>query len=63
MNFTEIRELRIKSKWTQAQFANRLGVTVCTVNRWESGKVSPSALAIEKINQIKQAHNERLTIC
>jgi transcriptional regulator with XRE-family HTH domain len=30
--------------WTQAEMAERIGVTTNTVARWERGEVTPSAL-------------------
>jgi putative transcriptional regulator len=44
-----IRELRLLTQLTQEQFAASLGVTVCTVNRWENGHVSPSPIAMKQI--------------
>lgn len=46
-----IRELRLLNGLTQEQFAATLGVTYPTINRWENGRVKPSPLAMEKIEQ------------
>jgi DNA-binding transcriptional regulator YiaG len=42
---TLIRELRLRLKMTQEEFAHSLGITVSTVNRWENGHSEPSKLA------------------
>jgi putative transcriptional regulator len=49
-----IRELRLLTQLTQEQFAASLGVTVCTVNRWENGRAQPSPLAMEKVKALVQ---------
>jgi putative transcriptional regulator len=41
-----LRELRILSNLTQAQFAVALGVSYLSVNRWENGHVQPSPLVL-----------------
>lgn len=44
-----IKEIRIKSLLSQADFAGELGVSFSTVNRWENGKAVPSFRALKKI--------------
>ena len=46
--------LLIQEGWTQEQFARNLGVTLNTVQRWETGKNRPSPLAIEKLKNAFQ---------
>lgn len=36
-----VRELRMRAKLTQAEFANRLGVPLETIRNWEQGKRMP----------------------
>jgi putative transcriptional regulator len=36
-----VRDLRLRSKLTQAQFAARLGVPLETIRNWEQGKRAP----------------------
>ena len=36
-----VRDLRLRSKLTQAEFASRLGVPLETIRNWEQGKRSP----------------------
>lgn len=49
---SRIAQLRQKHSLTQAQLAERLGVSCATVNRWESGVARPSA---KSWNQIARA--------
>ena len=47
MTFSQkVKYVRKKLGYTQAEFAKALGVSFATVNRWENGQVSPSALAL-----------------
>ncbi len=52
MNPTEIKEIRSKLGVTQERFAQMIGVTFGTINRWERGVVKPSPLALEKIKAL-----------
>ncbi|MBD2359387.1 helix-turn-helix transcriptional regulator [Tolypothrix sp. FACHB-123] len=49
-----IRKVRLSAGLTQEQFANTLGVTYSTLNRWENGHTKPSPLAMEKIERMLQ---------
>lgn len=49
MSPLEIKELRLKLKKTQEEFARVLGVAFPTVNRWENGVTKPSRLALDKL--------------
>ncbi len=49
MTATDLRTLRDALSLTQEEFANELGVTVSTVNRWENGHGTPSRLASRMI--------------
>jgi len=44
-----IRRLRGKLGLTQVQFAELMGVSFASVNRWENGQSRPSALAWQRI--------------
>lgn len=46
-----IRELRQRLHLSQERFAQQLGVSFQTVNRWESGKANPSTMATNLIKQ------------
>ncbi len=39
---------------TQGQFAERLGVTLLTVHRWESGKSRPQRIARERLREVEE---------
>lgn len=45
MEGRKIKRIRQSLGLTQEEFAHRLGVTLCTVNRWENNKSMPSRLA------------------
>lgn len=47
----KIKEIRIKSLLSQADFAKELGVSFSTVNRWENGKAIPNFKALKKIKE------------
>ena len=54
-----VRELRRMTGLTQEKFAARLGVTFPTINRWENGRVKPSPLAVQQIEELLKAMGER----
>lgn len=49
-----ITELRVALGLTQERFAARVGVTLSTVNRWETGKGEPSPLAMLRIKELQK---------
>lgn len=52
MESIKVKRIRQSLKLTQEEFAHRLGVTLCTVNRWENNKTIPSRLAKKQIQQL-----------
>ena len=46
----DIKEIRLKSLLSQEAFANALGVSFTTVNRWETGRSKPSYRAMKMID-------------
>ena len=48
---TAIKEIRIKSLLSQADFAHEIGVSFSTVNRWENGKATPNFKTLKKIRE------------
>jgi putative transcriptional regulator len=44
-----LKYCRQRKGWTQEQLARSVGVSLNTVQRWESGKTHPSPLAMEKL--------------
>ncbi len=53
----EIKKLRQKQFMSQTDFANLLGVSFTTVNRWENGKSKPSYKAMKTIDQYCKEHD------
>lgn len=45
----EIKDIRRKCLLNQTEFANAIGVSFSTVNRWENGKAIPNYQALKKI--------------
>jgi len=50
-----IRSLRSRSGLTQVQFAQRLGVSFASVNRWENGKSKPTPIVWEIIERLERS--------
>lgn len=44
-----IKSIRRKGLLSQSDFADALGVSFSTVNRWENGKATPNYQALKKI--------------
>lgn len=47
-----LRGLRTQLGLTQSEFAERLGVTRCTISRWENGRVQPNRLTVAAISAL-----------
>lgn len=54
-----IRELRQAMNLSQEKFANELGMTFPTINRWENGHATPSPLALQQIDNLLQRLGDR----
>lgn len=54
MNGEEIKQLRYKLDYSQQRFAEKLGVGISTIVRWEHNKFKPSALALEKLLKLQR---------
>lgn len=52
----DIKVIRQRSLLSQEAFAQELGVSFTTVNRWESGKSKPSYKAMKQIDDYCKAH-------
>jgi putative transcriptional regulator len=50
----KIKRIRQSLGLTQEEFAHRLGVTLCTVNRWENNKSVPSRLANKQLERFAE---------
>jgi len=46
--------LRLRRDLSQQKFAEKLGVSITTVVRWENGIAKPSPLALEKLLRLKR---------
>ena len=53
---SDIKSVRQQSLLSQEAFAQELGVSFTTVNRWESGKSKPSYKAMKQIDDFCKAH-------
>lgn len=54
---TDIKIIRQKSLLSQEAFAQILGVSFTTVNRWETGKSKPSYKTMKLIDDYCKANN------
>lgn len=54
-----IREMRLHLGLTQEQLALYLGVTCSSTNRWENTMVTPSPLAMQKIEAMLEQMGDR----
>ena len=52
-----IKNLRSKLVLSQQEFAELLGVSFTSVNRWENGKHEPTIKVKRKIAKLLQEHN------
>lgn len=61
---TEIKELRTKAGFTQAQLAERMDVTEQTIQNWESGKTTPKkdtmTLLLKELGITRQSDQARI---
>lgn len=58
MNFSEkIKAIRIQCLLSQEEFAEVLGVSYSTVNRWEREKTRPNYRALKLIDRYCKIHN------
>ena len=51
-----VRRLRRRLKLTQEGFAERLGVSVITIHRWETGQSSPRRLGLKRLDELEEEH-------
>ena len=58
MKFSDtIKTIRRKSLLSQSDFANEIGVSFSTVNRWENGKAVPKLCKLKLIKNFCMAHD------
>jgi transcriptional regulator with XRE-family HTH domain len=53
MDGKTIKEVRLTLGYSQERLAREIGVSFCTVNRWERGRTVPSPMAEEKLRELK----------
>ena len=54
MDPKRIKELRKRFGWSQEKLARELGMSFCTINRWEQGKASPSPMALRGLRRLDE---------
>jgi len=54
MNAEEIKELRLKLLFTQAEFAKELGVDTSTVKAWEQGRQRPRLRHLRQLRDLAE---------
>ena len=55
-NEIKVRDMRHQLEMTQEEFAQELGITVSTVNRWENGHSNPRKLARATLERMATRH-------
>jgi len=53
----KIKDIRRKSLLSQIEFADEIGVSFSTVNRWENGKTAPNYQTLKKIKKFCDRNN------
>jgi putative transcriptional regulator len=48
----KLKYCRSRKDWSQEELARNVGVSLNTVQRWESGRTHPSPLAMEKLETL-----------
>lgn len=52
-----VKEIRIRSKLNQEEFAKEIGTTVLSINRWENNKAEPNNMAQDNLLKFCEKHN------
>ena len=64
MSFSEdIKKIRRKNFLNEEEFANQVGVSYTTVNRWETGKAKPNLKTMKLIDSYCKKNNIDFDIC
>ena len=53
----QIKTVRLKLHMSQTEFAQLLGVSFTTINRWENGKTSPNYRALRAFEKLCKENN------
>ena len=59
---SNVQRIRRSLGLTQGQLAERLGVTLLTVHRWEAGKSRPQRIARERLREIEEALPDHVSV-
>lgn len=54
-----VRETRQRLELSQVKFAEKLGVSFQSVNRWENGRTKPLLVALKQIEQLLHQMGEQ----
>jgi DNA-binding XRE family transcriptional regulator len=57
MNSREIRQFRKSQKWTQAQLAEKVGVSRQTVSYWENEVYTPHPINNKMLDELRETNN------
>lgn len=57
---TAVKELRDKLIMTQQEFAEYIGVSLASINRWETGTNKPTTTAKRRIVELCKENNIKL---
>ena len=50
----KVKELRVKRRWAQEDLAREMGVSLSTIQRWESRGGNPTRLARRELRKLFQ---------
>ncbi len=57
-----VKRLRQQLGLTQEQFAQKVGVTFGSVNRWENGKRTPQPFLVRRLLEMKEELNRETAV-
>ncbi len=57
----DVVSLRARLGLTQEKFAEKLGVSVSSVGKWETGKDKPRGLSLRALERLAKLSRKRLT--
>lgn len=52
MKSEDYKKIRKSLGWSQERLAREIGVSFCTVNRWEKGRARPSQMALNALGEL-----------
>ncbi len=57
----EVVSLRARLGLTQEKFAEKLGVSVSSVGKWETGQYKPRGLSLRALERLRKLSRRRVT--